>query len=130
MPAVGPEGCKRRAAMALARDSVVWLLLALSALVADPGMARSASALETYLNQLGPAEIVPGAERFGAPEGQPPLAPAIKGEQIVGYAYLTSDVVDTAGYSGKPIHIVVGVDPQGTIVGAKLVEQTPIIPRT
>lgn len=128
MPAVGPEGGKRRAGRALARDSVVWLLLVLSVLVAQPGMARAATALETYLNQLSPAEIVPGAERFGAPEGQPPLAPALKGEQVVGYAYLTSDVVDTAGYSGKPIHIVVGIDPQGTIVGAKLVEHhEPIV---
>ncbi len=71
---------------------------------------------------------MPGAERFGTPEGQPPVAPALQAGQVVGYAYLTSDVVGTAGYSGKPIDVVVGLDPKGTIVGAKLVEHhEPIV---
>lgn len=90
--------------------------------------------------QVHAGDVVPGADRFGAIRGTPPVAPAIKGdkdkddgdedddEEIVGYVYLTSDVVDTAGYSGKPIHTLVGLDPEGTIVGAKLLEHhEPIV---
>ncbi|MGX7875501.1 FMN-binding protein [Mesorhizobium sp. ORM6] len=48
--------------------------------------------------------------------------------QLVGYAFLTNDVVDATGYSGKPINIVVGIDLDGKITGAKLVEHhEPIV---
>src|SRR5690606_29515561 len=58
----------------------------------------------------------------------PAVAPAYRGDELIGYAYLNSQYVDAVGYSGKPIHIVVGLDPQGTIVGAKLVAHSePIV---
>jgi len=111
-----------------------WVLASLLVLLAAPlalapaVLAQSPSRLADFLANVEPAEIVPDAERFGPPEGQPPVAPALQGGQVVGYAYLTSDVVGTAGYSGKPIHVVVGLDPRGTIVGAKLVEHhEPIV---
>src|SRR5690606_23915680 len=58
----------------------------------------------------------------------PAVAPAYRGDELIGYAYLNSQYVDAVGYSGKPIHIVVGLDAQGTIVGAKLVAHSePIV---
>ncbi|SMF21639.1 NosR/NirI family transcriptional regulator, nitrous oxide reductase regulator [Tistlia consotensis] len=73
-------------------------------------------------------ELVPGADRYGEPQGSPPVVPALKGDKVVGYVYLTSDVVNTTGYSGKPIRTLVGLSPDGTIVGARLVEHhEPIV---
>jgi len=84
--------------------------------------------LDRFLGGLAAAQIVPGADRFGAVRANPAVAPAYRGDALVGYAYLNSEQVDATGYSGKPIHIVVGLDPEGTIVGAKLVEHSePIV---
>ena len=42
--------------------------------------------------------------------------------------FLNSDVVNAVGYSGKPIRIAIGIDTQGVITGAKLVEHhEPIV---
>jgi NosR/NirI family nitrous oxide reductase transcriptional regulator len=47
---------------------------------------------------------------------------------LLGYAYLNSDFTSSIGYSGKPIHIVVGIDPKGIIRGFKLVDhKEPIV---
>lgn len=103
-------------------------LLAVVLLLAVPGSGGAASPLQEFLAKVEPAELVPGAERFAAPEGAPPMAAAMRGGKVIGYAYLTSDVVNTAGYSGKPIHTLVGLDLEGTIVGARLVEHhEPIV---
>ncbi len=37
------------------------------------------------------------------------VARALKGGEPLGYVYLTTDVVNTAGYSSKPIDILVGI---------------------
>ncbi|MCC0059578.1 MAG: regulatory protein NosR [Hyphomicrobiaceae bacterium] len=116
------------------------LIWTLGVLLSASSSAQTPSRLEEFLAQVHAGDVVPGADRFGAIRGTPPVAPAIKGdkdkddgdedddEEIVGYVYLTSDVVDTAGYSGKPIHTLVGLDPEGTIVGAKLLEHhEPIV---
>ncbi|HEY0879234.1 MAG TPA: FMN-binding protein, partial [Zeimonas sp.] len=84
--------------------------------------------LDSFLGKVPVAEVFPGADRFGPVQGNPPLAPVFKGQERVGFAYLTSDFVDTTGYSGKPIHILVALDNSGTIVGVRLVEHSePIV---
>ena len=74
------------------------------------------------------SEVFPGADRFGPLEGTPPAVEAFKGEELLGYAFVASDVVRSIGYSGKPIGIAVGIDLQGDLVGLKLIEhQEPIL---
>lgn len=90
--------------------------------------ATAESRLEGFLKTVPPGELVSGADHFGAPEGTPPIAPIFAGDRLLGFAYLNSDVVDATGYSGKPIHILVALDPAGTILGARLVEHhEPIV---
>ena len=90
--------------------------------------AEAAARLAEMLKSIAPAEIVPSADRFGAIEGDPPVAPAFAGDRLLGYVYLNADVVSSTGYSGKPINIVVGLSLDGKIVGAKLVEHhEPIV---
>lgn len=90
--------------------------------------ADAAGRLADMLKSVSPAEIVPGANRFGAIEGAPPAAPAFAGDRLLGYAYLNADVVSSTGYSGKPVNILVGLSLDGKVVGAKLVEHhEPIV---
>lgn len=90
--------------------------------------ACAESRLADFLDRLPPSQIVPGADRLGPVDGDPPAAPAYKGSQLLGYVFLTSDVVTTNGYSGKPIHVAIGLDTAGKIVGAKLLEHSePIV---
>uniref|UniRef100_UPI0033414505 4Fe-4S binding protein n=1 Tax=Castellaniella defragrans TaxID=75697 RepID=UPI0033414505 len=84
--------------------------------------------LGAFLERFSPADIVPGADRMGPPEGKPAVARAYAGDKVVGYAYLTTDAVNTRGYSGKPIDVLVGLSTDGTIVSARLVEHhEPIV---
>lgn len=110
----------RRVAAALA--AMFFLLLAF------PIYASAASRLEEFLPKAQPGEIFEGADRFGAVQGDPPIVPVYRGDEIVGYVYLNSDITSSVGYSGKPIHILVGIDTKGTVRGFKLVDhKEPIV---
>ncbi|WP_244304674.1 NosR/NirI family protein [Roseibium aestuarii] len=74
------------------------------------------------------ADIVPGAETYGALREDVPAVPALKGGETVGWVFLTSDVVSTTGYSGKPIHTLVGIGPDAVLTGVHLVKHSePIV---
>ena len=93
---------------------------------ASPG--RAAGQLATYLEKVEPSELFDGADRFGELSGDPAIAPVMRGDNLLGYAYLNSDFSSSIGYSGKPIHIIVGIDPKGVIRGFKLVDhKEPIV---
>nr|CAD6405676.1 regulatory protein NosR [Rhizobium sp. Q54] len=90
--------------------------------------AQAAGQLASFLDKVQPGELFNGADRFGEPSGDPPIVPVMRGDDILGYAYLNSDFTSSIGYSGKPIHIVVGIDPNGVIRGFKLVDhKEPIV---
>jgi len=114
-------GLRRRLAKAL-------VALALFCVTAWVDAAQAASDLKTYLPKIAPADFFPGADRFGPPQGDPPIAPVYRGDQLQGFVYLNSDLANAVGYSGKPIHILVGIDPKGVVKGFKLVDHhEPIV---
>jgi len=95
-------------------------------LAANPVLA--AGRVQEFLPKAQPAEFFPGADRFGPPQGDPPLIPAYQGARLLGYVYLNSDFTNSTGYSGKPINLLVGIDPNGVITGIKLVDhKEPIV---
>ncbi len=103
----------------------ISILLLCCALAAN---AAQAQRLPDFLKTVAIAEIFPGADRLGPPEGKPMTARAYAGERALGRVYLTSDVVNTRGYSSKPIDVLVGLADNGRIVGARLVEHhEPIV---
>ena len=54
--------------------------------------------------------------------------PRSKDDQVLGFVYLNSDFANATGYSGKPIHILVGITPKGVVTGLKMVEhKEPIV---
>jgi len=81
-----------------------------------------AERLPDFLAKVQPSEIFPGADRYGKPEGKPLVARVYKGEEQLGLVYITTDVVNTRGYSSKPIDTMIALANDGTIAGAKLVE--------
>ena len=90
--------------------------------------AQSASPLRSFLAKLKPADLHPRATRIGKPTGKPPMAPLYRGGKLLGHAFLNSDLVNSIGYSGKPIHIVVAMALDGTITGLRMVKHSePIV---
>lgn len=67
--------------------------------------------------------LVPGAERIGAATGEPPAAPVFRGDELIGFVFSTQAVVRSTGFSGKPLDVAVGIDTDGRITGARVIEQ-------
>jgi NosR/NirI family nitrous oxide reductase transcriptional regulator len=82
--------------------------------------ASAAGRLAEFLQNAQPSELFEGADRFGEFQGDPPVVPVYRGDEIAGYVYLNTDFTSSVGYSGKPIHILVGIDSTGTVRGFKL----------
>ena len=103
-------------------------VIRLLALILFLGMITPARA-ET-IDELYPTvrDFFPQADRFGELEGKPLAAAVYQGQRLLGYAYLTNDVLRIPAYSGHPINTLVGFDLQGRIVGLRIVEhQEPIL---
>ncbi|MBP2229487.1 NosR/NirI family nitrous oxide reductase transcriptional regulator [Azospirillum agricola] len=95
------------------------------ALAAEP---RGGAVVERFIGMVQPGDLVPGADRFGPAAANAPILPVYKGSALVGHAYLTSDFVNTTGYSGRPIHVLVGLSPDGVVTGARMVDHhEPIV---
>lgn len=73
-------------------------------------------------------ELFPSATRYGAPSGDPLATSIYKGDELIGYAFLTKPILAIPAYSGKPINNLVGFDLTGRIVGVRIVEhEEPIL---
>ncbi len=114
--------------MTVKRAIYSWLcalVLILSGVMTDTAKADS---LAKFLPDLTPGELAPGADAFGPIREDVPVAPILKGDEVIAYAFLTSDFVGTTGYSGKPIHVVAAIDPDAVLTGVKLVKHSePIV---
>jgi len=92
------------------------------------GVAYADSELPRLLDGITPDELFPGADKLGAPDGDPLVAPVYKQGKQLGFVFLTSDFMNTTGYSGRPIHQLVALDLQGVIQKVLLVEHhEPIV---
>ena len=88
----------------------------------------SAYELSDFSKKDEMANIMPGATSQSSVQVSPPSAVAYKGDAALGYVFLNSTTVSAIGYSGKPIHVVVGVSTAGVITGARMVKHhEPIV---
>ena len=90
------------------------------------------AAAESFLAKLMPdvevGELVEGADAFGATHPDIPAVEVLSGGERIGWAFVTSDLVSTTGYSGKPIHTMVAVDDAAQVIGVELVRHSePIV---
>lgn len=103
-----------------------------AALVVLFAVTGNASAQQPYVTQyiakVSPGELVPGATAYGKMRADMPIVPVLRDDETIGWAFVTSDFVPTTGFSGKPIHILMAIDPDARIIGVKLVKHSePIV---
>ena len=109
------------------------IIVGFLALIAIPAQAAQTSRLAEFLPKVQASELFPGADRFGEllsgeKDGEPAIVPVYRGDELLGHAFLNSDFTSSIGYSGKPIHIIAGLDQDGVLRGLKMVEhQEPIV---
>ncbi|MCF6430927.1 NosR/NirI family protein [Leisingera sp. MMG026] len=114
--------------MVLTRAFRGWMTALVMTIAALFAAAAEADSLDSFLTELKPADLVPGAEAFGPVRSDVPVAPVLKAGETIAYAFLTSDFVGTTGYSGKPIHVVAAIDTDAVLTGVKLVKHSePIV---
>ncbi|MFN0265220.1 FMN-binding protein [Tepidamorphus sp. 3E244] len=122
-----PRGSFRDLACAIAQITRALLV----SCIAWFGLAAEATAaplISDFIDKVELQDIVPEADALGNLRADLPVYEARKGNNVVGYVFLTSDFVTTTGYSGKPIHVVMGVDPDGKITGVRLIKHSePIV---
>ncbi|MCF6301605.1 MAG: 4Fe-4S binding protein, partial [Devosiaceae bacterium] len=81
-----------------------------------------------FIQQVTASDLVEGATSYGPLDTSAPVVPVLNGEELLGYAFITSDFVGTTGYSGKPIHVMVAIDLEGKLLRAELVKHSePIV---
>jgi len=90
---------------------------------------QRATQLERLAAKIDVLEIFPGASRVGAVDNTLKARPAYDYSNVLlGYVFVNTDFVPTIGYSGKPIHVAIAMDMEGTIKGARLLEHSePIV---
>lgn len=122
---------KPRTAIAMIIQFTAVLYIAFFALLAGSGAAEAQGkppVLQKFLKKVPAAELVDGATSYGPLRADIPVVPVLAGSNVLGYAFITSDFVGTTGYSGKPIHVMVAIDPDGKLLQAELVKHSePIV---
>ncbi len=106
----------------------VFLFLSLLMLTGASLAKSNQPILEKFLPKIAASEFVASATSYGEMHNDIPVVSILKGDEILGYAYITSDFVSTTGYSGKPIHVMVAIGLDGKLIKAKLAEHhEPIV---
>jgi NosR/NirI family nitrous oxide reductase transcriptional regulator len=86
------------------------------------------SRLTEFAGQVPVGELVPNADHYGPAQGSPPVMKVFAGARLAGYAFVNADWVNSTGYSGQPIQILVGLTVDGKIAGARLMaHHEPIV---
>lgn len=77
-------------------------------------------------------EVLPAAQSFSKRKGAPSYVEGYVEEngksRVVGYVFLSTDVVDIPAYSGKPVITLIGMDTRGVISGVRILKHSePIL---
>jgi len=95
-------------------------LLAALVLAVLPGDLTAQNVDQVSLSLL--QQVMPEADRFSPAGGEPIVKEAYRGEDLIGYVFLTSDVPPTQyGYSG-PIEALVGMTVDRTLTGVRVTD--------
>lgn len=106
----------------MAKYSFICLLF-ISAI--NPAFALN---LNDVLTELPANELFPNADHVEPDPDKPAVAKVYKGSNQIGLVYLNAAIVNSTGYSGKAINVLIGLDMQGVIRSVRLLEHhEPII---
>jgi NosR/NirI family nitrous oxide reductase transcriptional regulator len=107
--------------------SAVLLAASLAGIGARAMGDEPAAGRETITQYLTPdilQTILPGADKVGEVDGVPPAAPVYRDGRQAGYVFSTWDVTQSKGFSDQPLILLVGLDLEGRITGARVVHHT------
>jgi len=62
------------------------------------------------------------SEKIALSDGKVLVRTVYRGEDVIGYAFNTNDVVNIPAYSGKPINTLIVMDPDGKLVATRVLE--------
>ncbi|MES2148444.1 MAG: 4Fe-4S binding protein [Pseudomonadota bacterium] len=112
---------------------LLWVVTASQASVYDVELPEQVLHGSNLCAQAPCREVMPQAQRFSLRKGTPSYVEAFgsvggKPEQLLGYVFLSTDVVDIPAYSGKPVITLIGMDVRGTITGVRVLKHSePIL---
>ncbi|RTR04456.1 transcriptional regulator NosR [Halomonas nitroreducens] len=66
----------------------------------------------------------PDADRLAETDGERPVQAVMGGDSLLGYVFETVDVAPIPAYSGKPVNLLVGIDPAGELIMAEVLEHS------
>ncbi len=113
---------------ALRHTLTVTFLFAFVFFLSSTAIAKSNITLKKVTQTNTASELFEGADRYGEIDPSTSAVPVFKGDKRIGLLFLNSGLVNSVGYSGKPIHVLVGVDNEGVIRTVKLIEHSePIV---
>jgi len=77
-------------------------------------------------------DVIPGADTFSVRKGRPSYVEAYHTagtiRQLLGYVFLSTDIVDIPAYSGKPVVTLIGMDTKGIVTGIRILKHSePIL---
>ena len=64
--------------------------------------------------------IFPTATHVGEKQSDPPLWPVIQVNSTIGYAFNSNDLVNIPGFTGTPVEMLIGLNPDGQFIGVKM----------
>ncbi len=111
-----------RTPLPAARVLAAAFLLAAAMIIAP---AAHTAMEDPFADRLAPeiiSAMFPDADAAAEIAGAPPVATITHGGAAAGYMFSTWDLAAPAGYSGEPFDIIVGLDLEGRVTGAALLE--------
>lgn len=67
-------------------------------------------------------ELFPSATVIGEKQEDVPVWPVYQLQELLGYAYESTDLSRLQGFAGKPIRMMIGLDTQGRFTGVKVLD--------
>ena len=67
-------------------------------------------------------QLFPKATRIEPKQDNPPVHSVYQLDELLGYAFESTDYSNLQGFSGKPIRLLIGMDTQGVLAGVKVLE--------
>lgn len=67
-------------------------------------------------------QLFPKATRIEPKQADPPVHSVYQLDELLGYAFESTDYSNLQGFSGKPIRLLIGMDTQGVLAGVTVLE--------
>jgi NosR/NirI family nitrous oxide reductase transcriptional regulator len=109
------------------RCLIARLVLLLSCLtLTTTVLARDEPLADISLQQV--QQFIPTAQKLGTVDGELPVRGVYDGDELLGYIFLSDEILPMPAYSGRPIRTLVAIDLDARIRGAAIIHhEEPIL---